>query len=267
MKRTPPLRLRDDPRAPSFVRRDLACAADRPATPFDAVRGLAALEAAIGQAGPAAPPPPPPPPTGPAAAVGATPKLAGAVVKGVLCGVLAVGAAGLSRWGETPRTPRSGLASVLRDRRDASTVVTSAAPPVPPTAIRPAELGSAPEPRFEDGGSAPAPSATTRQAARLPVAPAPVASASELQLEMDLLGRLRALEPGDPQQALALAEEGRRRFSPGFFGQERETLAISALAKLGRRDEARARARAFLAAYPRSHFVERVRELARVNGE
>jgi hypothetical protein len=96
-----------------------------------------------------------------------------------------------------------------------------------------------------------------------PPDPAPVtpSGASELRQEMELLARLRVIEPSDPRQALALAEEGQRRFSPGFYGQERETLAISALARLGRRSEAKARARAFVAAYPRSHFVERIREI------
>jgi hypothetical protein len=240
MKPTPPLRFRDDPRAPSVVRDDLARAADRSSTPFDAVRGLTALETAIRQAGPVASPSPS------AAAAGATPTLAGAIATGTICGILAVGAA--------------GLVSVLRDRRAAgsSALTTSTAPPAEQAVALPAPLPAPAEPP-------PAPPATLHlppQGGRVPIVdPAPVASASELQLEMDLLGRLRALEASDPRQALALAEAGRRRFSPGFFVQEREVLAISALARLGLRSEARTRARAFLAAYPTSHFAERLHQL------
>ncbi len=101
----------------------------------------------------------------------------------------------------------------------------------------------------------------------MPAAPPAPSGASQLQMEMDNLVRLRALEPSDPQQALALAEEGRRRFPGGLYAQEREALAISALVHLGRRGEAEARARAFVAAYPRSHLVERIRELTGVGAK
>ena len=78
---------------------------------------------------------------------------------------------------------------------------------------------------------------------------------------MDNLSRLRLLEPTDPAQALVVAEEGHRMFPSGVFAQEREALAISALVRLGQHAEARARAKSFVAAYPESHFVERIRRL------
>jgi hypothetical protein len=75
------------------------------------------------------------------------------------------------------------------------------------------------------------------------------------------LARLRALEASDPAQALAVAAEGDRRFASGLFVQERQAIAITALVRLGRGAEARARAEAFLAAHPRSSFAERIQRL------
>jgi hypothetical protein len=60
---------------------------------------------------------------------------------------------------------------------------------------------------------------------------------------------------------LALAAEGDRRFAGGLFAQEREAIAIGALVRLGRHAEARTRAGAFLASYPRSAFAERIEKL------
>ena len=76
--------------------------------------------------------------------------------------------------------------------------------------------------------------------------------------EVAHLARVRAAS-GDPARALALAEEGHRLFPTGIFSQEREAIAIGAVAALGRRAEARARGEAFLARHPNSVFAERVR--------
>jgi hypothetical protein len=236
MKPVPPLRLRDDPGAPALLRDDLARAARSPAVTFDTARGLAALEAAIGKASPPAPATPP-----------ATP-LAGPIAKGVILAALVAGAAavvGALRGGSTPApavAPSSPAASASVP--DPLADAPSAASPDPAPAPSPASLSS----------SSPLPRPAT--------APPHASAKSSLQEEMEDLERLRALERSDPQQALALAEEGRRRFRGGVFGQEREVTAIAALVRLGRRSEAEARARAFVARNPRSPFVERVRTLA-----
>ncbi len=250
MKPVPKARLRDDPDAPPLVRADLVRATRLPAVPFDAARGLAALEAAI-QAGGA--------PAAPSAAAGKS--LAAALAKGALVGLVTVGiVGGASVWLGGRKAAPPPRAAVL--------VVSSAAegapPPAPPVPSEPVEeasppprtvpsssLARRPEPRV--AGPPPA-----QSSAEAPPAPS---GASQLQAEMENLALLRV---ADPQQALALADEGQRRFPSGVYVQERETLAISALVRLGRRGEAEARARAFVAAYPRSHFVERIRELTGV---
>lgn len=73
-----------------------------------------------------------------------------------------------------------------------------------------------------------------------------------------LLHRAHAASLSDPRKALALTAEHARRFPNGMLVQEREVLAIEALARLGRRDDARARATAFSASYPGSPYQSRV---------
>ena len=60
---------------------------------------------------------------------------------------------------------------------------------------------------------------------------------------------------------LVLVDEGHRRFPRGSFYQERESIAILALAQVGRSTEARARAQRFLDAHPGSAYAERLRGL------
>jgi len=68
------------------------------------------------------------------------------------------------------------------------------------------------------------------------------------------------LRAGNPDAALALAREHERRCPAGALVQERERIAIEALLRLGRVDQARARARAFEARFPSSPHVGRIRE-------
>jgi outer membrane protein assembly factor BamD (BamD/ComL family) len=55
-----------------------------------------------------------------------------------------------------------------------------------------------------------------------------------------------------------LTQEHARRFPSGTLVQEREVLAIEALARLGRLPEARRRLDAFRATFPRSPHVARL---------
>jgi hypothetical protein len=61
-----------------------------------------------------------------------------------------------------------------------------------------------------------------------------------------------------PARALELAEEHRRGHGDGEWAEEREVVAIDALLRLGRTEEARARAAAFHARWPRSSLGRRV---------
>ncbi len=74
--------------------------------------------------------------------------------------------------------------------------------------------------------------------------------------------RLRLLHD-DPSGALRLLETARQRFPNGVLIQEREALAIEALAKSGQRDAAAARARTFQQAHPESPLKDRVRDATR----
>jgi hypothetical protein len=80
--------------------------------------------------------------------------------------------------------------------------------------------------------------------------------------ELAHAARLRALEAVDPSAALREAAEGDRLFARGVLGEEREAIAIGALAKLGRTQEVRERAARYLAAHPTGPLAEEVRQLA-----
>lgn len=262
--RAPPLRLRDDPEAPPLARADLERAAHAPASGFDAAKGLAAFETAIRHGNVAG-------------VCSAGSGIAGAIGKGVISGVLLVGGAVAMLAPKGTSAPDAPPPTKLLAASSAGDLRASPSVPAPTAEIesRPRDMPNPPAPsipsRASPRGAGPLGSAVASGPSR--ASEAAVASArdqhpssatpavSDLQLEMDLVARMRAAEPGDPSQALMLAEEGRRRFPGGFFAQEREALAIEALARLGRKAEATERARAFLASYPKSHFAERLRGL------
>ncbi len=92
-------------------------------------------------------------------------------------------------------------------------------------------------------------------------APAPVASAPRCD-EVDLVERAdMQLRSGAPAAALAALREHELRCPSGILVQERERIAIEALAKLGRDDAARARAQAFEERFPSSPHLRRVRQV------
>ncbi|HTA19406.1 MAG TPA: hypothetical protein VK989_08945 [Polyangia bacterium] len=77
-----------------------------------------------------------------------------------------------------------------------------------------------------------------------------------------VLDARQALRDGQPDEALRGLEAARAEFGEGALAQEREALTIEALARAGRRDEARARAVAFLHAHPESPHAAAVRSFA-----
>ncbi|AKU98774.1 hypothetical protein AKJ09_05438 [Labilithrix luteola] len=86
--------------------------------------------------------------------------------------------------------------------------------------------------------------------------------------ELELVERSDAkLRAGDAQGALALARQHAARCARGEFVQERERIAIEALAQLGRTSEVRARARAFERQFPTSPHLWRIRSLAERDSE
>jgi hypothetical protein len=87
------------------------------------------------------------------------------------------------------------------------------------------------------------------------------------QIELALVDSAeQALRRGDPQMALDLASEHESSDETGQLVEEREVLAIDALARLGRWQEATARAARFLDRFPASTHrlrVERILERVR----
>ena len=107
----------------------------------------------------------------------------------------------------------------------------------------------------------------TREATAPPAVPAAALTPSEspvkqsretpredrLSAESQLLTRARAeLRRGNAGSAQQILEQMRVKFPSGVLGQEREVLSIEVLAARGNTDVARRRARAFIAAYPKS---------------
>lgn len=86
-------------------------------------------------------------------------------------------------------------------------------------------------------------------------------SASSLAEEHRLLRAARGALPANPARALALTREHEGRFPRGVLVQEREVIAIRALALLGDRDGARKKAEGFEDAYPESPHRDRVNEV------
>ncbi|XXX80362.1 hypothetical protein WMF30_16485 [Sorangium sp. So ce134] len=135
-----------------------------------------------------------------------------------------------------------------------------------PAAAPPPAAAPAPEPAPAAEPAPPAPVAR-REAPRSsrPAAPAPDALAAvdndDLVRESNLLDRSRAALAQDPAAALAALDRHESDFPKGRLAEEREFIAIRALMRLGRADEARARAAAFVARYPSSSFAEPVRRI------
>ncbi len=81
--------------------------------------------------------------------------------------------------------------------------------------------------------------------------------------EYSLLREARRVVSTNPARAVALTSEHARRFPGGMLTQEREAIAVEALASLGHAGQAQARARRFLSAYPGSPYTTRVEAAVR----
>ena len=95
-------------------------------------------------------------------------------------------------------------------------------------------------------------------------AKAPPATTQAGPSELELAAEMRSALSKDPARALALAEEGQRRFPKGMFSRERESHAVLALVALGRTKDAQKRGQRYLERYPTGAQSERIR--AALNG-
>lgn len=98
--------------------------------------------------------------------------------------------------------------------------------------------------------------------------PRPETPSPEVEMPGDDLGEgvlllraRRALAAGDARAALDAVREHERDFATGRLVPEREAIAISALAALGRSADARARAARYLERWPASPYADRARRV------
>jgi hypothetical protein len=95
-----------------------------------------------------------------------------------------------------------------------------------------------------------------------PAAPAQALGAHDrLALEVRALDRARATLVRDPAAALRELDQHAAHFPDAALSAERELIAVDALQRLGRHDDARARADALLLRHPSSLYRSRLRSL------
>jgi hypothetical protein len=138
-----------------------------------------------------------------------------------------------------------------------STPAPSSAPAPNSTRPLPAPMSSAP--------ALPRPSVTS---ARPPVVTArPVDSAAQVSSELDLVKQAGLALKSDPARALQLTMHHARLYPGGELAEEREVIAIEALARLGRPNAARSRAERFMVVFPRSAHLSRVQHAAGLDAQ
>jgi hypothetical protein len=76
-----------------------------------------------------------------------------------------------------------------------------------------------------------------------------------------LLKEAREAVASDPEHALLLTRRYGAEYPNGTYAQERDFIAISALVRLGRIEQAKARATAFRERYPRSAYLPQLERL------
>jgi len=79
--------------------------------------------------------------------------------------------------------------------------------------------------------------------------------------ESEILQRAQAALRERPLEALGLARTHQEVYPGGVLSQERDLIIIDALERAGRHDRARSRAEGFIARYPNSAHVVRLRQL------
>jgi hypothetical protein len=152
------------------------------------------------------------------------------------------------------RGPAASLAGSTIDR---ATPATAAVPAVPSPAPMPSP---GPAPALASEPAAPARAAATAPVSMPARAPEP-APALATDAEVSLLQSAQDALPSDPRAALLLVGRHAARFPHGALAQEREVLAIEALLRLDRHDDARLRAGRFYRDFPRSAHRARIEAL------
>lgn len=149
------------------------------------------------------------------------------------------------------------LAAATRDEVGNVSTGGASMPTPPPEPARPSEpkIAQAAPPSIPVESL---PSANRRAAAARPASPEKETCDDEVEL---IDSADAALRSGNAARALALTQEHAGRCPTGTFIQERERIAIEALAKLDRLGPMRERARAFEQRFPSSPHLRRVRSV------
>jgi hypothetical protein len=173
---------------------------------------------------------------------------AGAVAAKIVGGLILAGAIGIGMWLLTRGSPEEAE---------------QARAPV----VEPAQPASElePPPSSPGTGSVNEPPASAQPEPAV-VAPQPpnrgaVREESSGSTEVSLLDEARQALSGSPAKALQLTRLHEQRFRGGALGQEREVIAIDALTRLGRIEEAKQRAERFSARYPGSAHQSKIDRL------
>lgn len=140
----------------------------------------------------------------------------------------------------------------------------AAVAPAKTATLAPAATATVPETRDSPPPQRPAGRPAAAAAApRSPSSGVRKAQGSRLAAEGGVvLEARRDLREGRLEDALRLLDAASTEFAAGALVQEREALAIEALSRSGRREAARARAAAFLRAYPGSPHAASVKTFA-----
>jgi hypothetical protein len=199
--------------------------------------------------------------TGPANAAARVARAA--AVRGGLLGFLLGGLAGAGVHAALSRPAEPPPAMAVAPSPTSAPTPDRAREDPPPVAQQPSP--SAAPPSSAEVRAPGAPSSASRPA---PAADAGAPTAdTELAKERALIQMARtALLQGQSAAALTALDQHAREFPRGRLGEEREALAIQALAAAGRRDEARARAERFRQAHPQSILLPVVEAAAPTGG-
>lgn len=171
------------------------------------------------------------------------------LVTSVIAGVLVAGAVWVTR-------PNDGASANANANANASAPTLLPVPSAPAASFEPPLPSPPPPPAVLDAPAISVEALPNANAQHAPAVSAPRCDEVELVERADT--RLRS---GDPAGALAVAREHEQRCPAGALVQERERIAIEALARLGRADAARARASAFQERFPSSPHLRRVRQV------
>jgi hypothetical protein len=152
----------------------------------------------------------------------------------------------------TAQSPAPEVVSPTSELPVAQVAQVAVAPqPVPPSAVISVDQLPAAPPVARGIGSAPA-------AARSTKSPAGGTEAAPTATELELVQRAQAALASDPNRALTLTNEHARTYPKGELVEEREVIAVEALARLGRSEEASRRAHAFVRRFPQTPYAARL---------